>query len=158
MCTFSLIKGLPVYSKDGERVGMICDLAISGDGHVAGVIVHQQAFFKKTYYIPLGQVYSFGEHGVVIEDYDPSLRQIKCPQNLQKFSGDHLFGKMLMSESGEELGLLHDVYFQEKMGTIVAYETTDGFFSEISEGRRMVECGLPPALGKDAIIVSVYDL
>ena len=43
---------------------------------------------------------------------------------------DEWLGSMLFSEQGEELGLLQDVYFMEKMGTIVAYETTDGFFSE----------------------------
>jgi uncharacterized protein YrrD len=53
----------------------------------------------------------------------------------------------------EELGLLQDVYFREKMGTIIAYETTDGFFSEST----VIESKQPPALGKDTIIVSVYE-
>lgn len=66
---------------------------------------------------------------------------------------DALIGRILLTESGEEPGVLHDVYFLEKMGTIVAYETTDGFFSEIT----VVESKQPPELGKDAIMISVYD-
>lgn len=39
-----------------------------------------------------------------------------------------------MSNEGKKLGLLEDVYFMEEVGTIVGYELTDGFFSDITEG------------------------
>lgn len=64
-----------------------------------------------------------------------------------------VIGTHAFSEMGEELGLLQDVYFKEKMGTIIAYETTDGFFSEST----VIKSKQPPALGKDTIIVSVYE-
>jgi uncharacterized protein YrrD len=62
---------------------------------------------------------------------------------------------MMISKSGESLGLLQDVYFHEELGTIVGYEITDGFFSDITDGKQIIHSEKPPAIGKDAIIVDV---
>ena len=47
----------------------------------------------------------------------------------------------MISEEGEPLGFLKDVYFQEEVGTIVGYEITDGFFSDITEGKQVIKSG-----------------
>ncbi|RFU61492.1 PRC-barrel domain-containing protein [Bacillus sp. V59.32b] len=154
MRTFSLLKGMPVYTRHGETIGHVTDICISDSGKVVGIIVHRKAFFKRAAYLSLGDVASFGSAGIVLStDELPT----KSPAGSHLFNTDALFGKMLLTDSGEELGLLHDVYFLEKMGTIVAYETTDGFFSEITEGKRVVESNRPPELGKDSIVISVDD-
>ena len=54
--------------------------------------------------------------------------------------------------------MLDDVYFLEEVGTIVGYELTDGFFSDITQGKRVIRTPHPPKIGKDAIIVSVNKL
>lgn len=120
-------------------------------------MVRRKAFFKKTMYLSLHHVHSFGPEGIILaQDADFQADHKPLPEHYL-FHADTISGKMLLADSGEELGLLHDVYFLEKKGTIVAYETTDGFFSEITEGKRLVESNQPPALGKDAIVISVYD-
>ena len=48
---------------------------------------------------------------------------------------------MMISKEGERLGLLEDVYFLEEVGTIVGYELSDGFFSDIMEGKRVIKTG-----------------
>ncbi|MFK4997612.1 PRC-barrel domain-containing protein [Bacillus sp. N9] len=65
---------------------------------------------------------------------------------------------MTLSNEGKQLGLLDDVYFLEEVGTIVGYELTDGFFSDITEGKRVIRTPIPPKIGKDAMIVSVNKL
>lgn len=149
--TFSLLKGMPVFTIKGERVGTVHDLSISEMGQVTGLVIHQQALFKRAFHLKLDDISSFGPDGIVILQQDSSLR--KVPADSICLSKDELLGRMLFSEMGEELGLLQDVYFKEKMGTIIAYETTDGFFSEST----VIESKQPPALGKDTIIVSVYE-
>ena len=79
-------------------------------------------------------------------------------KNLPDYTWSHqhaLEGKMLISRSGEALGLLKDVYFSEELGTIVGYEVSDGFFAEITEGKQVIQSEAPPAIGKDAIIIDV---
>lgn len=149
--TFSLLKGMPVFTIKGERIGTVHDLSISEMGQVTGLVVHQQALFKRAFHLKLDDISSFGPDGIVISHQDSTLR--KVPADSICLSKDELLGRMLFSEMGEELGLLQDVYFKEEMGTIIAYETTDGFFSEST----VIESKQPPALGKDTIIVSVYE-
>ncbi|MFJ7748005.1 PRC-barrel domain-containing protein [Peribacillus sp. NPDC097295] len=148
--TFSILKGLPVFTAEGEKIGTIHDLSLSDAGQVNGLVIHRQALFKKVVLMTLDDIFSFGPDGVVLQqDTTPK----KVMDDSVWFTKDEVAGRMLLSEMGDELGLLQDVYFLEKMGTIIAYETTDGFFSEST----VIESKQPPTLGKDAIIVSVYE-
>ncbi|MFD6208802.1 PRC-barrel domain-containing protein [Peribacillus sp. NPDC060253] len=151
MRTFSLLKGMPVFTSTGQRIGTVHDLSISESGQVTGLVIHQQALFKRAFHLKLDDITSFGPDGIVIMQQDSTPR--KVPDGSICLTKDELLGRMIFSEMGEELGLLQDVYFKEKLGTIIAYETTDGFFSEST----VVESKQPPTLGKDTIIVSVYE-
>ena len=147
--TYSLLKGLPVFTVTGKRIGNVHDLSLSEAGRVTGLVLQRQAIFHRDFHLALDDVLSFGKDGIVIQQ-QPPLQQV--PDGTIWLEKDDIIGKLLLSNSGDELGFLSDVYFMEKMGTIVAYETTDGFFSETAK----IESRQPPAFGKDAIIVSVY--
>ncbi|WMX54239.1 MULTISPECIES: PRC-barrel domain-containing protein [unclassified Peribacillus] len=149
--TFSVLKGMPVFTIKGERIGTVHDLSISEAGQVTGLVIHQQALFKRSFHLTLDDISSYGPDGIVIIQQESTPK--KVPDNSIWLTKDEVLGRMLLSEMGEELGLLQDVYFREKMGTIIAYETTDGFFSETT----VIESKQPPTLGKDTIIVSVYE-
>ncbi|RSD24103.1 PRC-barrel domain-containing protein [Mesobacillus subterraneus] len=155
MRTFSLLKGLPVYElANGQKLGEVCDISISSDGSVVGLLVKKGAFIKKTFQIRIDAVASFGDDGIMVEDQS-ALESIETEPEFTFEHHQSLAGKMLLSKEGEQLGLLEDVYFHEELGTIVGYELTDGFFSDIANGKRVVKTTDPPAIGKDAIIVTV---
>ena len=145
--TFSLIKGLPVFTHDGQKLGMVNDLCISEVGKITGIVIQQHKLFKKSVYVALDEVTSFGPDGIIVTDTWKGA----LPEAGMLLNKDEWLGRMLFSKQGEELGWLQDVYFMEKMGTIVAYETTDGFFSEST----YIPSEQPPVYGEDAIIVSV---
>jgi uncharacterized protein YrrD len=153
--TFALLKGQPVFeSKTGSKIGEVTDLCITNDGVVKGLLVKKGVFFKQSYFLDIQDVLSFGWDGVMIEEND-SLERLKTNPEHTLYHQHSLNGKMLISKSGESLGLLEDVYFHEELGTIVGYEITDGFFSDITEGKQIIQSEKPPAIGKDAIIVDV---
>jgi uncharacterized protein YrrD len=153
--TFSLLKGQPVFdTKKGTKIGEIYDLCISSNGKVNGLLVKKGVFFKQSYFLDIQNVASFGWDGVMIEDAD-ELEKLKESPEYTLTHQHSLDGMMMLTKSGESLGMLKDVYFQEEVGTIVGYEITDGFFSEITEGKQVVQSGKPLAIGKDAIIVDV---
>ncbi|PLR93761.1 PRC-barrel domain-containing protein [Bacillus sp. T33-2] len=155
MRTFSLLKGLPVFEvKNGTQLGEVCDISISGDGRVEGLLLRKGMLLKKSFIIKLENVLSFGWDGVMVRDAG-AMELLKSPPEYTIEHGNSLAGKMAISNEGEQLGLFADVYFKEEVGTIVGYELSDGFFSDISEGKRIVESAAPPAFGKDAIIVFV---
>jgi uncharacterized protein YrrD len=153
--TFSLLKGLPVYElKSGTKIGVVCDLNISSNGSVKGLLVKKGVLIKKTFCIDIQKVTSFGFDGVMVED-GHVLELLTEPAEFTFENNDRLLGRMMISEEGERLGFLEDVYFKEEVGTIIGYELSDGFFSDIMEGKRVIKADQPPAIGKDAIIVNV---
>jgi uncharacterized protein YrrD len=153
--TFSLLKGQPVFeTKSGTKIGEVTDLCITSSGMVKGLLVKKGVFFKQTFFLDIQKVASFGWDGVMIED-NVHLEKLKTSPEYTLTHQHSLNGTMMLSKSGDSLGLLKDVYFQEELGTIVGYEITDGFFSDISEGKQVIQSGEPPAIGKDAIIVDV---
>lgn len=155
--TFSLLKGLPVIElKSGTKIGEVHDLSITGDGMVRGLIVRKGTFLKKDLLLEVSDVSSFGWDGVMIETAT-TLEPFKHLNEYTFDSQNRLTGKMMMTREGERLGLLEDVYFKEELGTIVGYELSDGFFSDMLEGKRVVKTDVPPAIGKDAIIVHVKE-
>jgi uncharacterized protein YrrD len=153
--TFSLVKGLPVFElTSGSILGEVSDLCISGNGKVEGLLVKKKALFHKQQFIDIKNIASFGPDGVMVrasEVLEPVSRQpVYTLEHQRKLSG-----KMMMSAEGEKLGLVEDVYFLEELGTIVGYECSDGFFSDMMEGKRVIKTVHPPAIGKDTIIVDV---
>lgn len=152
--TLSLLKGLPVYEKNsGEKLGEVFDLCLSDNARIEGVLLREGAIFKRNLLVPFQNIYSFGPDGIMVED----TSFLQPAENFYHiFEGkEKLVGKPLLSSTGEQLGLLEDVYFQEELGTIVGYECSDGFFADITEGKRVVKTNEPPRIGKDAIIVNV---
>ena len=154
MRTFSLLKGQPVFeTKSGQKIGEVSDLCISSTGKVDGLLVKKGVFFKQSFFLDIQKVASFGADGVMIKD-NASLVKLKDPQYTLTHQKP-LDGMMMLSKSGDSLGLLKDVYFQEELGTIIGYEITDGFFSDLTEGKQVIQSEKPLAIGKDAIIVDV---
>jgi uncharacterized protein YrrD len=155
--TFSLLKGQPVFeTRTGSKIGEISDLCISSSGKVEGLLVKKGVFFKQSFFLDIQKVASFGWDGVMING-NCQLEKLKESSEYTLTHQHSLDGMMMISKSGESLGLLKDVYFQEELGTIVGYEITDGFFSDITKGKQVVRSEKPLAIGKDAIIVDVNE-
>ncbi len=155
MRTFSVLKGQPVFEKvSGTKIGEICDVSISNGATVEGLLVKKGVFFKQTYFLDIQNVTSFGLDGVIIDDTSKLEKLNEGPE--YTFAHQQaISGKLMLSKSGDSLGLLKDVYFMEELGTIVGYEVTDGFFSDITEGKQVIQSGKPITIGKDAIIVDI---
>jgi uncharacterized protein YrrD len=153
--TFSLLKGLPVYEmQKGKKIGEVCDLNITNTGIVKGLILKKNGIFKKSQTIDIEDVSSFGWDGVMI-DNDHVLKALTNTPEYTLQHHQQLQGKVVMTTEGERLGILEDVYFMEELGTIVGYEISDGFFSDVTEGKQVVKTSESPAIGEDAIIVKV---
>lgn len=155
MRTFSLLKGKPVYDKGGERIGEVCDICIGEEGLVTDLLLLAKGLIGKKYRLPIQSVTSFGNDGVMIDGKNSLVKYDELDDEFTMHHHQPLSKKNTLSQQGDKLGLLDDVYFMEEVGTIVGYELTDGFFSDITEGKRVVRTAKPPEIGKDAMIVSV---
>lgn len=157
MRTLSLLKGVPVYNeKTGKKLGQVIDLCINNNGQVESLLLDGKGLFQRDRLIPINQISSFGTDGVMVSceiDYLPMVHSSNAVHFINSHHG--LFRRPVLTAEGEKLGLLEDVYFQEELGTIIGYEITDGFFADITEGKKVVKTNRPITVGKDVIVVDV---
>ncbi|WP_249312863.1 PRC-barrel domain-containing protein [Lederbergia citrea] len=156
--TFSLLKGMPVYDYNGDLLGEVCDICIGKEGKVSDILLQAKGLIGKKFRLPINQVLSFGANAIMLSDNKGLSKYQEQDSEYTMHHTKPLLKKNALSEQGEQLGLLDDVYFLEEVGTIVGYELTDGFFSDIAQGKRIIRTPHPPKIGKDAIIVSVNKL
>lgn len=157
MRTLSLLKGVPVYNeRTGKVLGQVVDLCINNTGKVESLLLDGKGLFQRDRLIPIDQISSFGSDGVMVSCEIDALPIVQ-PNRAVHFLNSHhgLFRKPVLTSEGEKLGLLEDVYFQEELGTIIGYEITDGFFADITEGKKVVKTNRPITVGKDVIVVDV---
>ncbi|MCA1031860.1 PRC-barrel domain-containing protein [Bacillus timonensis] len=156
MRTFSLLKGLPVYEEStGTMLGTVCDLCISNDGNVKSLVMDSKGLFQRDRLIPISSVTSFGSDGVMVASKHRLFPFHHDKQSFFLYNHHGLFRKPILTSEGEKLGLLEDVYFHEEMGRIVGYEITDGFFADITEGKKVIKTNQPLTIGKDIIVVNL---
>lgn len=156
--TFSLLKGMPVYGEEGNMLGEVCDICIRDDGKVSDILLQRKGLIGKKFRLPIDQIFSFGENAIMISDQGDLPTYKEDESEFTMHHAQPIIKKNILSNDGEQLGLLDDVYFLEEVGTIVGYELTDGFFSDIAQGKRVIRTPNPPQIGKDAMVVSVNKL
>ncbi|QGQ47367.1 PRC-barrel domain-containing protein [Metabacillus sediminilitoris] len=157
MRTFSKLKGLPVYSNhDGNILGYVTNLCLSSNGFVHGLMIEGKGLFQRDRFVPIHSIHALGENGVMVDDKNKLLSIQEMRGNYTYSTYDDIHFKTVLTKDGERLGLLEDVYFSEQMGTIEAYELTDGFFADIAEGKKVVKAsGEPLTIGKDTIVIDL---
>ncbi|ALS27043.1 subunit H of photosystem reaction center [Paenibacillus sp. 32O-W] len=153
--------GLPVLViHTGKKVGKVKDAWFDEHWRLRGLILETGwRLSGGVRVVEWNHVLTCGEDAVLIAEGD-SVRKLKAAEIGRSFSQSgcvKLRDLPVMTVHGQQLGRLSDVYFYPFQGTqIVGYELTDGFISDVMEGRKWFRA---PAdsdvilLGEDAIIV-----
>lgn len=149
MRTFSTIKGMSVIDEDtGNEIGMLEDLSFSPNGMLNGIIVNPHRWFRHSQVFLFNEIKGIGTDHIIVTNHSTSI-----PSDSYTFIKD-IQKKQMVSNHGKNLGLLEDVYFQENLGTILGYELSDGFISDITEGRKVIETNQTPVIGEEYIIIN----
>lgn len=147
--------GLPVLDvSSGKRVGIVRDIFFNQAGELMGVAVEAHALFTKHYYLSFEDIGAIGDDAVTVGSHR-FLSQLYPNQQYYGFSsGKKAYRDLpIITTNGNELGYIKDVYFMEELGRIIGYEISDGFLSDVTEGRRTIQVPHKIMIGEDAIIV-----
>lgn len=152
--------GLPVLViHSGKHVGFVKDAWFDEHWRLIGLIVEGAKWFAtsvKT--VEWAEVLTCGEDAVFISR-ESAVKPVKAAEIGRSFETGVVKLKELpvITVQGVQLGRVSDVYFYPFQGTqIVGYELTDGFISDLMEGRKWLKAPDDPdavLLGEDAIIV-----
>lgn len=152
--------GLPVFViHSGKRVGNVKDAYFDEHWQLQGLVLESPRWFASSL-LTVGwpSVLACGEDSVIIASEEAIIR-LKPKELLRSFYTGVVKMKDLpvVTVQGTQLGRVSDVYFYPFQGTqIVGYELTDGFVSDLMEGRKWLKTPSDPdsvLLGEDAIIV-----
>ncbi|EFM09355.1 PRC-barrel domain protein [Paenibacillus curdlanolyticus YK9] len=155
--------GLPVVDlHTGKQAGKVKDALFDEHWSMQGIIVDAGKWLHpKDAIVQWDKVTSCGTEAVMIDGMDSVMpREKKAAGRCFQIGQVKLRDMPVVTVQGSQLGRVSDVYFEPIQGTqIVGYELTDGFISDLLEGRKWLRT--PEAfdtvkLGEDAIIVPAY--
>ncbi|MGO4370177.1 PRC-barrel domain-containing protein [Paenibacillus sp. 2TAB19] len=152
--------GLPVIViHSGKLVGTVKDAYFDEHWQLQGLVLESPRWLALSLKIVRWtDVLTCGEDAVIIGSEGAVVR-LKPKELLRSFYTGIVKLKDLpvVTVQGNQLGRISDVYFYPFQGTqIVGYELTDGFVSDLMEGRKWLKAPSDPdtvLLGEDAIIV-----
>lgn len=149
------VLGLPVMSlANGEEVGRVRDLLFDSNHSLKGVMMESRGLLHRKHFIPADQIHALGDDCLTIKDAS-ALTSLHDQDQRGCYTMGSLKGKHVITRNGQELGQVKDVYFREELGSIVGYELSDGFLSDVMEGRKILKRPEQITYGKDALIVPV---
>lgn len=147
--------GLPVLDiGSGKNIGVVKDLYFNQKGELKGLALEKEGFFKKIHFLSFEDVGSIGDDAVTISSKDLLTPLHENDQYYSFQLGKNIYKELpVITTNGHELGHIKDVYFMEEVGKIIGYEISDGFLSDITEGRRTIKVPQKLIIGEDAMIV-----
>lgn len=149
--------GLAVFDvEDGKQIGKVLDFLLDDDWRITGIQLEGKAMFTSTVKVVLWEdIVAYGEDAVMIRNQQ-AIRKWDAENIQLTFSTGN--GKLkelpLLTEDGILIGHVTDVYFDQEMGnTITGIEVSDGFISDLMEGRKVLPFIPGMTKGENAIMV-----
>ncbi|GAB7386493.1 PRC-barrel domain-containing protein [Bacillaceae bacterium] len=148
------VLGLPVIDlSTGSEIGVVQDLFFDADHVFRGVMLEANGWFHRGRFIRKESIFAVGKDCVTIRNAH-ALTSLRASDFTGLVTGNKpLKGKPVITPNGLQLGQVEDVYFHEELGTIVGYELSDGFVTDILEGRKFLRHPGRVIHGEDALIV-----
>ncbi len=159
-----LLKGDQVIGKDvftieqGKRLSSVKDLIY--DPHqqrVLAFIVHEGGLFSDATLIPIDQVKSIGEDAVIIQSEDVLKKAEDFSTFVEQVSkgNTYLTGTKVLTEDGQDLGTVKDIYFDPQTGVVEQLEVSQGL-QDLETGLKQVSVEDIMTIGEDATIVRTF--
>jgi len=150
MQKFKNVIGLPVVCvEDGKKVGRVGDITFSPKSKgVLAIILEKKGMELCRKAIAIEDVVSLGNDAVIVND-------VSCIKKLWKkdmVDNKEIKGLHIYTKEGKDMGVVEDILFDYKKGTIEALEISDGIFSDIFTGRKILPLFGKVEFGEDSIL------
>ncbi|MEW9700075.1 PRC-barrel domain-containing protein [Paenibacillus sp. SI8] len=151
--------GLPVLTVEtGKQIGQVKDLLLDPTWNIKGIVLESKNWFSSLRYIPWEELVAAGEDAVTILN-DNVIQELEQAEGLHALleGSRKIKGLPVITVGGQQLGVVEDVYLNKDWGKqIVGYELSEGFISDLKEGRRWLPMPESATKGEDAIIVPTH--
>jgi uncharacterized protein YrrD len=143
------ITGLPVVSlASGKEIGLVDDILWS---HPDLKIRYLEV---GDHHLPFPGISSIGTDAVTISGPEVFVEQNEEISALRSIN--QTGGEVVLTENGENLGVLKDVIFDATEGEIKGYELSTGVVGDLLSGRMIMSPEMVLSWGKEAIIAGYH--
>lgn len=151
------LTGLGIVELDnGIIIGKI-DTVIFYPGvkNLLGFSVSCGKWIKRKKVLNIKNVVNIGKHAVMVKNENVLTEISSCPDiNEAMKEKTRVFGLIVMTDTGEELGYIEDIIIDESNYTIEGYVLSDGIFEDIFNGKSIVPFAEEMIFGKDTVIIN----
>lgn len=149
--------GLAVFDiEEGKQVGKVQDFILTNDLTIVGIELEGKSLFSSSVKVVLwNDIIAYGEDAVMIRN-QPAI----CKWEAENIQLTLLLGSSKLKElpvvtnDGVIIGNICDVYFDHDLGnTITGLEISDGFISDLMEGRKWLPFTPDMTKGESAVMV-----
>ncbi|WP_068615888.1 PRC-barrel domain-containing protein [Paenibacillus tuaregi] len=149
--------GLSVFDvENGKQIGKVLDIILSNDWKIEAIELESKGLFSTSVKGVLWEdIAAYGEDAVMIRNQQ-AVRKLEA-ENIQLtfVQGSSKLRELpVLTSDGVMIGHISDVYFDQEVGnTIVGLEISDGFISDLMEGRKWLPYTSDMTKGENAVIV-----
>lgn len=139
--------------KTGKEVGIVSDLLFDAKPSFQGILLEGNEWFHHHRYVAKEAIV-IGSDVVLLEGKKHiEAYKVEQPSWISLCSGSRcLKGRRFLLSNGSDLGMVENVYFKEELGTIVAYELSDGILSDLTTGRTLWKTSQPLRWGENVLV------
>jgi uncharacterized protein YrrD len=147
------ITGLPViHAATGREVGKVSEWLLDEDGDAVSAFIAEGSGW-----LPQRRVFSFRDilelgRDAIFVRRDGS-HAAGDPPEVEGHPTQRVLGKRVLSEKGDDLGVVEDVLFEEQTGRITGWRLSSGLIDDILHGRQVLESQARVNIGEDVVIL-----
>lgn len=139
----------------GRRIARVLDLIFDQhENQILALLVEERGVFRSGRMVPLKAVQAIGADAVVVNSEQAILSVSDSPRVKNILRQDVVVkGTRILTQDGQYLGVVTDLYFDEQMGRIEGYEASGGIFADAYTGRSFIPAPHTIQIGRDITFV-----
>jgi uncharacterized protein YrrD/pyrimidine deaminase RibD-like protein len=148
--------GKPVVSYDmGEKFDIVEDLIFDQDSNqLLGFLVNESGWFSSAQVLLLKDVQAIGLDAVITTSKNAITKASEIPAISHILEHNNILkGTRILTMDGRDLGIMIDLYFDERTGVVEGYEVSGGLFADAYSGRSFVPAPQTLKIGRDVAFV-----
>ena len=155
----STVIGIPVFTiRTGKKIQEIKEVIYHpGQNRIAAFIVDKGSWFSGAQIIVFEDIVVLGEDAVLVDSAAVLKKASEVQQDIESITKSHTYltDTRIITEKGEELGRVSDIFFDNKSGMVEEFEVSKNGTKNSKSEKKRVKISDIVTIGEDVAIVRV---
>ncbi len=149
--SFQHLKDLTVVDETEATIGYIENIFVDKNGLTVGLRIDLEGMFLPDCILPISARFICKDDEFIISKTDLVSFAVQAEKHTQIDEKNGIIGRRIIDQDGELKGIVEDVYFSSNLDRLEMIEFTEGWFSDLKEGRKYLSYKDVIQDGKDTL-------